>query len=53
MADYILRHSGSEIDSAVDKIKNLDNVGRGADGREVELQTNSTNIKWRYYGESE
>ena len=53
MADYILRHSGSEIDSAVDKIKNLDNVGSGADGREVELQTNSTHIQWRYSGESE
>ena len=26
MADYILKHSGLEIDSAVDKIKNLDNV---------------------------
>ena len=53
MADYILRHSGSEIDSAVEKIKNLDNVGSGADGREVELQTNSTHIQWRYSGESE
>ena len=53
MADYILRHSGSEIDAAVDKIKNLDNVGSGADGREVELQTNSTHIQWRYSGESE
>ena len=53
MADYILRHSGSEIDSAVDKIKNLDNAGSGADGREVELQTNSTHIQWRYSGESE
>ena len=53
MADYILKHSGSEIDSAVDKIKNLDNVGSGADGREVELQTNSTHIQWRYSGESE
>ena len=53
MADYILRHSGSEIDSAVDKIKNLDNVGSGADGREVELKTNSTHIQWRYSGESE
>ena len=53
MADYILRHSGSEIDSAVDKIKNLDNTGSGADGREVELQTNSTHIQWRYSGESE
>ena len=53
MADYILKHSGSEIDAAVDKIKNLDNVGSGADGREVELQTNSTHIQWRYSGESE
>ena len=53
MADYILKHSGLEIDSAVDKIKNLDNVGSGADGREVELQTNSTHIQWRYSGESE
>ena len=53
MADYILKHSGSEIDSAVDKIKNLDNAGSGADGREVELQTNSTHIQWRYSGESE
>ena len=53
MADYILKHSGSEIDSAVDKIKNLDNTGSGADGREVELQTNSTHIQWRYSGESE
>ena len=53
MADYILKHSGSEIDSAVDKIKNLDNVGSGVDGREVELQTNSTHIQWRYSGESE
>ena len=32
MEDYILKHSGSEIDAAVDKIKNLDNVGSGADG---------------------
>lgn len=53
MADYILKHSGLEIDAAVDKIKNLDNVGSGADGREVELQTNSTHIQWRYSGESE
>ena len=53
MEDYILKHSGSEIDAAVDKIKNLDNVGSGADGREVELQTNSTHIQWRYSGESE
>ena len=53
MGDYILKHSGSEIDAAVDKIKNLDNVGSGADGREVELQTNSTHIQWRYSGESE
>ena len=53
MADYILKHSGSEIDAAVDKIKNLDNVESGADGREVELQTNSTHIQWRYSGESE
>ena len=53
MADYVLKHSGSEIDAAVDKIKNLDNVGSGADGREVELQTNSTHIQWRYSGESE
>ena len=53
MADYILRHSGSEIDSAVDKIKNVDNVGSAADGREVKLQTNSTHIQWRYSGESE
>ena len=53
MADYILKHSGTEIDAAVDKIKNLDNVGSGADGREVELQTNSTHIQWRYSGESE
>ena len=53
MSDYILKHSGSEIDAAVDKIKNLDNVGSGADGREVELQTNSTHIQWRYSGESE
>ena len=53
MADYILKHSGSEIDAAVDKIKNLDNVGSAADGREVELQTNSTHIQWRYSGESE
>ena len=59
MADYILKHSGSEIDAAVDKIKNLDNVGSGTngkdgvDGREVELQTNSTHIQWRYSGESE
>ena len=53
MADYILKHSGSEIDAAVDKIKNLDNAGSGADGREVELQTNSTHIQWRYSGESE
>ena len=53
MADYILKHSGSEIDAAVDKIKNLDNTGSGADGREVELQTNSTHIQWRYSGESE
>ena len=53
MADYILKHSGSVIDAAVDKIKNLDNVGSGADGREVELQTNSTHIQWRYSGESE
>lgn len=59
MEDYILKHSGSEIDAAVDKIKNLDNVGSGTngkdgvDGREVELQTNSTHIQWRYSGESE
>ena len=53
MADYILKHSGSEIDAAIDKIKNLDNVGSGADGREVELQTNNTHIQWRYSGESE
>lgn len=53
MEYYILKHSGSEIDAAVDKIKNLDNVGSGADGREVELQTNSTHIQWRYSGESE
>lgn len=53
MEDYILKHSGSEIDAAVDKIKNLDNVGSAADGREVELQTNSTHIQWRYSGESE
>ena len=53
MADYILKHSGLEIDAAVDKIKNLDNAGSGADGREVELQTNSTHIQWRYSGESE
>ena len=53
MADYILKHSGLEIDSAVEKIKNLDNVGSGADGREVELQTSSTHIQWRYSGESE
>ena len=53
MEDYILKHSGSEIDAAVDKIKNLDNVGSGADGREVELQTNSTHIQWWYSGESE
>ena len=32
MADYILKHSGSEIDAAVDKIKNLDNVGSGTPG---------------------
>ena len=53
MADYILKHSGSEIDAAIDKIKNLDNAGSGADGREVELQTNNTHIQWRYSGESE
>lgn len=53
MEDYILKHSGREIDAAVDKIKNLDNVGSAADGREVELQTNSTHIQWRYSGESE
>lgn len=59
MEYYILKHSGSEIDAAVDKIKNLDNVGSGTngkdgvDGREVELQTNSTHIQWRYSGESE
>ena len=51
MEDYILKHSGSEIDAAVDKIKNLDNVGSGADGREVELHIFNGDIPEKVNGE--
>ena len=68
MAEKRLKYTAEQIDSAIEKVKNMPSEGivgpqgprgetgatgaAGKDGKEIELQKTSSYIQWRYVGGS-